>query len=139
MITAELNKSAKEMIAKDYLKKLEEENAELLRKIVAAKEGTMDEKEILEEMDKTVRAAGMHAVTGKIEAAHAIHERMQEGVLWEEEQVLKFIESRGDCHWLKMDKAGFYADVMIPINAKVEGQQLHGQKVIVTVKRRRDD
>ena len=38
MIKVKLNKSAKEMITKDYVKQLEEENAELLRKIVAAKE-----------------------------------------------------------------------------------------------------
>ena len=38
MITADLPKDAKEKITEDYVRRLEEENAELLRKVVAAKD-----------------------------------------------------------------------------------------------------
>ena len=41
MITAELPKDAKEKIAEEYVRRLEEENARLLRKMVAAKEGVV--------------------------------------------------------------------------------------------------
>lgn len=39
MITAKLPKDASEKIAKNYVHQLEEENARLLRRLVAAKEG----------------------------------------------------------------------------------------------------
>lgn len=47
MITGELNKSAKAMIANDYVRRLEEENARLLRKVVAAKGGKSDMDELV--------------------------------------------------------------------------------------------
>lgn len=51
MITAELNESAKAMIAKDYVCRLEEENAKLLRRLVARK---ADMKKLLEWLDDRI-------------------------------------------------------------------------------------
>lgn len=54
MITAGLSKDAKEKIAKDYVRRLEEENAELLRRLVATKNGKSDMDELVEWLQEKV-------------------------------------------------------------------------------------
>ena len=74
------------------------------------------------------------------DAAHAIFERLKEGVVWTSEPIrAKFVLVRrivpGGCDWVEIE-GRLMPKLMIPIWDEAKGRALDGEEVYVTVRRR---